>query len=62
VPDNLKAAIVRACLYEPAAAQTFADMAAHYSRPSSRPGLPSRATRRRWRSACWSSSGGSWRG
>ena len=27
VPDNLKAAIVRACLYEPAAAQTFADMA-----------------------------------
>ena len=30
VPDNLKAAIVRACLYEPAAAQTFADMAAHY--------------------------------
>ena len=62
VPDNLKAAIVRACLYEPAAAQTFADMAAHYD-TAILPARPaSRVTRRRWRPACWSSSGGSWRG
>jgi transposase len=42
VPDNLKAAIVRACLYEPAAAQTFADMAAHYDTAilPARPGKP----------------------
>ena len=40
VPDNLKAAIVRA--YEPAAAQTFADMAAHYDTAilPARPGKP----------------------
>ena len=42
VPDNLKAAIVRACLYEPAAAQTFADMAGHYGTAivPARPGKP----------------------
>ena len=59
VPDNLKAAIVRACLYEPAATQTFADMAGHYgtaivpARPASitTSGLTITATvsRSRWR-------------
>ena len=42
VPDNLKSAVVRACLYEPDVAQTFAHMAAHYDTAivPARPGKP----------------------
>ena len=42
VPDNLKSAIARACLYEPDAAHTFAHMAAHYDTAivPARPGKP----------------------
>jgi hypothetical protein len=30
VPDNTKAAVVKACLYDPLVNRTYADMAAHY--------------------------------
>ena len=30
VPDNTKTAVIKACLYEPAVNQTYAEMAAHY--------------------------------
>ena len=30
VPDNLKSAIIKACLYEPMASQTYGDVARHY--------------------------------
>ncbi len=31
VPDNLKSAVVKACLYDPEINRTYADMAAHYA-------------------------------
>lgn len=31
VPDNTKAAVIRACLYDPQVNRTYADMAAHYN-------------------------------
>src|SRR5260221_4871886 len=30
VPDNTKAAVIKACLYDPQINRTYADMAAHY--------------------------------
>ena len=30
VPDNLKAAVIKACFYDPAITRTYGDMAAHY--------------------------------
>ena len=30
VPDNLKVAVVKACLYDPEINRTYADLAAHY--------------------------------
>ena len=62
VPDNPKVGVVRANWYEPGLNRTYLERATHYRTAILPTRPPSRATRRKSKSACWWSSAGSWRG
>lgn len=58
VPDNLKAAVIKACFHDPAINRTYGDMAAHYDTAAHLRGLANRRTRRRSRArCCWPRAG-----